>query len=114
VVREQTGANDLHPTQKPVELIERAIGNSSKSRDIVLDTFGGSGSTLIGCEKTGRYCRLVEIDPGYVDTVVMRWQNFTGKDAILEDGGRTYTEIAQERSAHHCMNQPLPSGTGGD
>jgi len=91
-------ANDLHPTQKPVELIERAIGNSSKSRDIVLDTFGGSGSTLIACEKTGRYCRLVEIDPGYVDTVVIRWQNFTGKDAILEGGGRTFNPVAQESS----------------
>ena len=91
-------SNDLHPTMKPVELVERAIGNSSKSRDIVLDTFGGSGSTLISCEKTGRYCRMLEIDPRYVDTAVVRWQNFTGKDALLEGCGRTYAEIAQERS----------------
>jgi DNA modification methylase len=90
-------SNELHPTMKPVELIERAIGNSSKSRDTVLDTFGGSGSTLIACEKTGRHCRLIEIDPKYVDTVVLRWQNFTGKEAVLEGSGRTYAEVAQER-----------------
>ena len=58
--------NDLHPTMKPVALVERAIRNSSKSRDIVLDPFGGSGSTLIACEKTGRQARLIELDPKYV------------------------------------------------
>ena len=63
--------NDLHPTMKPVALVERAIRNSSKTRDIVLDPFGGSGSTLIACEKTGRQARLIELDPKYVDTIIL-------------------------------------------
>ncbi len=75
--------NDLHPTMKPVELVERAIRNSSKSRDIVLDCFGGSGSTLIACEKTGRQARLIELDPKYCDVIVQRWEAFTGKKAEL-------------------------------
>ena len=66
--------NDLHPTMKPVELVERAIRNSSKSRDIVLDPFGGSGTTLIAAERSGRRARLVELDPKYVDVIVQRWQ----------------------------------------
>ena len=91
--------NDLHPTMKPVALVERAIRNSSKSRDIVLDPFGGSGSTLIACEKTGRQARLVELDPRYVDTIVLRWQGFSGGAAILEGDGRRYEEIAAGREA---------------
>ena len=63
---------------KPVELVERAIRNSSKSRDIVLDLFGGSGTTLIAAERTGRSARLMELDPKYVDVIVARWQDFTG------------------------------------
>jgi DNA modification methylase len=66
--------NDLHPTMKPVGLVERAIRNSSKTRDIVLDPFGGSGSTLIACAKAGRQARLVELDPRYCDVIVRRWQ----------------------------------------
>ena len=73
--------NDLHPTMKPVELVERAIHNSSKSRDIVLDCFGGSGTTLIACEKAGRQARLIELDPKYCDVIVQRWEEFTGKKA---------------------------------
>lgn len=75
--------NDLHPTMKPVELIERALKNSSKSRDIVMDCFGGSGSTLIACEKLGRQCRMVELDPKYVDVIVKRWEDFTGRKGEL-------------------------------
>jgi DNA modification methylase len=78
--------NDLHPTMKPVELMERAIRNSSKTRDLVLDPFGGSGSTLIACEKTGRRARLIELDPKYVDVTVKRWQDWTGKKATRQDG----------------------------
>jgi DNA modification methylase len=77
--------NDLHPTMKPVELVERAIKNSSKSRDIVLDLFGGSGSTLIACEKTGRQARLIELDPKFVDVIVKRWEEFTGQKASLSN-----------------------------
>jgi DNA modification methylase len=89
--------NDLHPTMKPVELIERAIVNSSQSRGTVLDPFGGSGSTLIGCEKTGRQARLIELDPRYADTAVVRWQEFTGAAAVLGGDGRRFREIAEER-----------------
>ena len=81
-------ANDLHPTMKPVELIERAIRNSSKSRDTILDPFGGSGSTLIGCEKSGRQGRMIELEPRYCDVAILRWQDFTGKQAVLEGDGR--------------------------
>jgi DNA modification methylase len=89
--------NDLHPTMKPVELIERAIRNSSKSRDTVLDPFGGSGSTLIACEKAGRQARLVELEPKYCDVTVRRFQEFSGKQATLEGDGRRYAELAAER-----------------
>ncbi len=85
--------NDLHPTMKPVELVQRAIENSSKTRDIVLDCFGGSGSTLIACEKTGRSARLLELDPRYCDVIVRRWQEFTGKNAVLLDTGESFTSI---------------------
>lgn len=64
---------------KPVELVERAIKNSSRSGDIVLDGFGGSGSTLIAAEKTGRKARLVELDPKFCDVIVRRWEEYTGK-----------------------------------
>jgi len=75
--------NNFHPTQKPVELPERAITNSSKAGDEILDLFGGSGSTLIACEKIGRYARLMELDPKYCDVIVKRWEDFTGKKAEL-------------------------------
>ncbi len=86
--------NDLHPTMKPVELVERAIRNSSKSRDIVLDLFGGSGSTLIACEKTHRSARLMELDPKYVDVIVRRWQEYTGNQAVREADGVMFDELA--------------------
>ncbi len=69
---------------KPVELVERAIRNSSKTKDLVLDPFGGSGSTLIACEKTGRRARLIELDPKYVDVIVKRWEEFTGGKAVRQ------------------------------
>ena len=86
--------NDLHPTMKPVELVERALRNSSKSRDIVLDLFGGSGSTLIACEKTGRAARLIELDPKYVDVIVRRWQDYSGEQAIRESDELSFDEVA--------------------
>ena len=93
--------NDLHPTMKPVELIERAIRNSSKSRDIVLDLFGGSGTTLIAAERTGRSARLLELDPKYVDVIIERWQNLTGEVAVLEGEDRSYDDlrVARERQS---------------
>jgi DNA modification methylase len=91
--------NDLHPTMKPVALVERAIRNSSKSRDLVLDPFGGSGSTLIACGKAGRRARLVELDPKYCDVIVQRWQDWSGGAATLNGDGRSYEEIAAGREA---------------
>jgi DNA modification methylase len=75
-----------HPTQKPVELSSRAIKNSSKAKNIILDIFGGSGSTLIACEKLDRKARIMELDPKYCDVIIKRWENFTGKKAELENG----------------------------
>lgn len=90
-------ASRLHPTMKPVELVERAVVNSSRLGDIVLDLFGGSGSTLIAAAKNGRKCRLMELDPKYVDVIVRRWQEFTGKDAVLDSTGKTFNATRAER-----------------
>ena len=90
-------ANRIHPTAKPVELVERAVLNSSKSGDIVADLFGGSGSTLIACERRGRRGRLMEIDPKYADCIVQRYQEYTGKKAILTGDCRTFNAIGEER-----------------
>lgn len=76
-----------HTTPKPVALVEKAINNSSKGGDLVIDLFGGSGSTLIASEKVGRCARLMELDPKYCDVIVKRWEDFTGKQAILETQG---------------------------
>jgi len=89
--------NDLHPTCKPVELIERALHNSSKTRDTVLDPFAGSGSTLIACERIGRQARLIELDPRYCDVIVRRWEEHTGELATLEADGRSFKGLAAER-----------------
>jgi site-specific DNA-methyltransferase (adenine-specific) len=77
--------SDLHPTMKPVELMEYQILNNTKGSDIVLDLFGGSGSTLIACEKIGRLARVMELDPKYCDVIVKRWEDFTGKKAVLAE-----------------------------
>ena len=76
--------NELHPTQKPLPLIERAIANSSAIGDVVLDLFVGSGSTLIAAERTGRRCYGLELDPHYADIVIARWEAFTGETATKE------------------------------
>jgi DNA modification methylase len=87
-----------HPTQKPVALAEKAIVNSSKAGNIILDQFGGGGSTLVACEKSGRSARLLEIDPQYVDVIVRRWQAFTGREATLEGHGSTFERVAEGRA----------------
>ncbi|WP_240097629.1 site-specific DNA-methyltransferase [Thermomonas flagellata] len=90
--------NDLHPTMKPVELVERAIRNSSRPGDVVLDPFGGSGTTLIAAEKSGRIARLIELDPKYVDVIVRRWQDFTGQQATREADGVAFNQAASDSS----------------
>ena len=75
-----------HPTQKPVALSERAIKNSTKQGNAVLDLFGGSGSILLACEKTNRICNVMELDPKYVDVIIKRWEDYTGKKAELING----------------------------
>ena len=90
-------ANRLHPTMKPVELIERALLNSSKAGDVVVDLFGGSGSTLIACERRGRAAWLIELDRRYADVICRRYQEYVGKPATLDGDGRTFDQIAQER-----------------
>lgn len=76
----------MHPTMKPIELIAYALSKSSKKNDVVLDCFGGSGSTLIACEQTGRKCCMMELDPHYVDVIIKRWENLTGLKAVLLNG----------------------------
>lgn len=90
-------ASVQHPTMKPVALIERMIMNSSLRGDIVLDPFGGSGSTLMACERTGRICRTMELDPKFADVIVLRWQEATGKDALLDGSGKTFAHVKSER-----------------
>src|ERR1039458_9598793 len=93
-------ANRLHPTAKPVELIERALLNSSKAGDVVADLFAGSGSTLIACERQHRKSRLMEIDPRYADVIVRRYQEYSGKQAVLGDGpykGATFEHVKEGR-----------------
>lgn len=75
--------NGEHPTMKPVPLIGRQIKNSTRRGDIVLDIFGGSGTTLIACHQLGRKCRMVEYDPVYVDVIIKRWEQLTGKEAVF-------------------------------
>ena len=85
-----------HPTQKPTELATRSIELETKHLNNVVDLFGGSGSTLIACEKTGRVSYNIELDPKYVDVIINRWQDFTGKEATLD--GVTFKEVENERT----------------
>jgi hypothetical protein len=89
----------MHPTVKPVAMIEDAIKDCSKRRDIVLDVFAGSGSTLIAAEQCGRIAYLLEYEPAYCDTIVRRWQKLTGQQARLEESGQTFEEVAEQRAA---------------
>ena len=93
--------SELHPTTKPVELVVRAIKNSSNMKDIVLDLFGGSGTTLIACEETDRRCRMMELDEKYADVIVKRYIDKVGSDAdvfVLRDGEKIrYADIKREQ-----------------
>jgi DNA modification methylase len=85
-----------HPTMKPVELFEYQLLNNTKGSDLILDSFGGSGTTMIAAEKNNRYSRLMELDPKYCDVIIKRWQDFTGKEAVLESNGKTYSNLKDQ------------------
>lgn len=87
-----------HPTIKPISLITNQLLITSDKNDLILDLFGGSGSTLIACEKIKRKCFMMEIDPKYCDLIIKRWEGFTGEEAVHENG-KTFTELSQERTA---------------
>jgi DNA modification methylase len=87
---ERPSRSGEHPTMKPVALFEYQMLNNTKGGDIVLDSFGGSGTTMLAAEKHGRYARLMELDPKYCDVVVKRWEDFTGKVATLESNGKPF------------------------
>jgi len=85
---------------KPIKLCARAIKNSSKEKDIVLDLFGGSGSTLIAAEQTNRICYMMELDPHYCDVIINRWQKYTGKEAMRVDSGQENEAKPAAAGAH--------------
>ena len=92
-------ASREHPTMKPIALVERAVRNSSLRGELVLDLFGGSGTTLLACQRSGRQACLVELDPRYVDVIVSRYEQATGQPATLADTGQTFAEVAAARGA---------------
>ena len=104
-----------HPTVKPVALVADAIRDCSRRNDVVLDAFGGSGTTLIAAEKTGRRACLIELDPLYVDVTIRRWQALTGQQAANTGTGQTFDQT--ERAASRQISSPRPrrrrNGTGG-
>lgn len=104
--------SELHPTTKPVELIERALKNSSAKGNTVLDTFTGSGSTLIAAERLGRVFRGMEITPIYCDVIVRRWQEFTGADAILEGTDSTYNSLKPKTPPRADKSKKAGKGKG--
>lgn len=93
--RKDEGKARSHPTQKPVGLLADILKDYSKENDVVLDLFGGSGSTLIACEKTGRTCFMVEYEPAYIDLIVKRWQEYTGEEAVRSDGVK-YNDLRKD------------------
>lgn len=97
-IQRKMGRDEEHATKKPIELCERGIRHGSKYKDTVLDLFGGSGSTLIACEKNNRKCYMMELDSKYVDVIIKRWQDFTGEKAVHENN-KTYEELSNMRFA---------------
>ena len=89
----------MHPTVKPVQMVADAIQDCSKQGDIILDPFGGSGSTLIATEKVNRKARLIELDGAYIDITIRRWEGLTGKRAVLRETGESFSQVAEKRKA---------------
>jgi DNA modification methylase len=99
LARKGNNVLELHPTVKPVQLIMDALLDCSNRGDIVIDSFLGSGTTLLAAERTGRICRGIELDPLYVDTAIRRWQNLTGQDAVRISDGKLFRDIEAEEGA---------------
>ena len=91
-------AETVHSTQKPVECMRRPIVNNSSPGQAIYEPFSGSGTTIIACEKEARIALAIELEPAYVDVAVMRWQNFTGKQAVLDGSSQTFEEVARGRA----------------
>ena len=102
-----------HPTVKPVSLVIDALRDCSHRGDIVLDPFGGSGTTLIAAERIGRRARLIELDPAYVDLIARRWHAVFGQSATLAGDGRTFEEVSAERNASRQNDPSLDGGADG-
>lgn len=96
-IRAEEGKDRIHPTQKPVGLLAEILEKYSQPNQTILDMFGGSGSTLIACEKTNRICTIVEYEPAYVDLIVKRWQEYTGQKAVDFVSGKEFDDLCQER-----------------
>ena len=96
---EKPSRNAEHPTMKPVGLVLEYLKNSSRRGDLVLDPFGGSGTTMIASQKIGRKARLMELDPRFADVIVRRWQEFTGGKAVLEESGERFDDLTAQRKA---------------
>jgi DNA modification methylase len=100
----------LHPTVKPVQMIADAIKDCTRRDEIVLDSFCGSGATLLAAERVGRRGRGLEIDPIYVDLAICRWQSFTGKDAIHTASNLSYEDVRRRRQQRHPPSSRCPAG----
>ncbi|RLC97991.1 MAG: DNA methylase, partial [Chloroflexi bacterium] len=95
---DQKGEQDgIHPTQKPCEVFDRPIISHTREGEVVLEPFSGSGTEIISAEKAGRRCFALELSPAFVDVAVRRWQNYTGKTAVLDGDGRMFDVVAEER-----------------
>lgn len=99
-------ALSIHPTVKPISLLADAILDCSKKGEVILDSFGGSGSTMVAAQKTGRWAYLMELDPYYCDAIILRMLAAYGKEAVHVESGRTYTEVAQERKIDGAAATP--------
>jgi DNA modification methylase len=106
--RDRDVALTMHPTVKPVALVADAIRDCSKRKQIVLDPFAGSGTTVIAAQKTGRRAYVLELDPIYCDTIIRRWQTFAGKRALHGDTGRSFEETEELRMAEVVAEAPPP------
>jgi DNA modification methylase len=104
----------MHPTVKPVALVADVLKDASRRSDLVLDPFAGSGTTIIAAQKTGRQACALEIDPSYTDVIVLRWQMYTGKPALLETTEETFEEVSEQREAEPNDNSAKDVGVGNE